>query len=275
MDDEARLAPAPAGSRIPAWARYLLWAIVALTVIFGALIAVTPLLLYRLVGHCFEAGAALICMGMCAYAYLRWSRRRIILLLAAFAFGEYALATIFWYLFSLLPVTENLGRPFVFTTVAELSFLGFMVFFIAAFQIEQEKEPAHPLFPWLLLALFLAIPLMVIGEYGISLRTVMLLVRFLVVEQLIVVTIGHGFFRYPLLWAGICIRCLAAMLYGLRETLFIYYTSWIIPLPGAGSAISVYDLSSLIGPLIIASFALIVLGLFDYTASRDTAGTQS
>jgi hypothetical protein len=116
---------------------------------------------------------------------------------------------------------------------------------------------------------------MVIGEYGISLRTVMLLVRFLVVEQLIVVTIGHGFFRYPLLWAGICIRCLAAMLYGLRETLFIYYTSWIIPLPGAGSAISVYDLSSLIGPLIIASFALIVLGLFDYTASRDTAGTQS
>ena len=275
MDDEIRPAPAPAKYPIPRWTNYLLWAIVALTVIFGALIAVTPLPLYRFAGHCFEAAAALICMAMCAYAYLRWSHRRIILLLAAFAFGEYALATIFWYLFSLLPVTGNLGRPFVFTTVAELSFLGFMVFFIAAFQIEQEKEPTHPLLPWLFLALFFAIPLIVIGEYGFTLRTVMLLVRFLVVEQLIMVTIGHGFFRYPLLWTGICVRCLAAMLYGLRETLLVYYTSWTIPLPGAGAAISVYDLASLIGPLIIASFALIVLGLFDYVALREMTGSPA
>lgn len=73
MDDDPRPAPAPAKSQIPMWAKYLLWAIVALTVIFGALIAVTPLALYRFAGHCFEAAAALICMAMCAYAYLRLS----------------------------------------------------------------------------------------------------------------------------------------------------------------------------------------------------------
>ncbi|HVP97580.1 hypothetical protein [Methanoregula sp.] len=253
-------------------ARYLLWGLVALCILFGALVVVIPLPLYRLAGHCLEATAALICMVICLYAYRCWSGR-IILLLAAFAFGEYALATIFWYLFSLLPLTGSLGRPFVYTSVAELSFLGFMLFFIAAFQIEGKKEPGNAAYPWLFLVLFLAMPLLVIGEYGITLRTVMLLVRFLIVEQLVVVTIRYGFFRYPLLWAGICIRCLAAMLYGLRETLLINYPSWTLPLLyPSGGAISVYDLFSIVGPLIVVSFALIVLGLLDYIGEGDRAG---
>jgi hypothetical protein len=251
--------------------RSLLWGIVVTCIIFGALIIVVPLPLYRLLGHCIEAAAALFCMGLCLYAYRHWSGH-IILLLAAFAFGEYALATIFWYLFSLLPLTSNLGRPFVFTSVAELSFLGFMLFFIAAFQIEGKKEPHNALYPWLFLVLFLAVPLIVIGEYGVTVRTIMLLVRFIIIEQLIMVTISHGFFRYPLLWAGICVRCLAAMLYGLRETLLLYYPSLTLPLPWAGTTISVYDLFSLIGPLIVASFALIVLGLLDYVALQEENG---
>jgi len=260
----------PAGHRT---ARYLLWGIFVTCAVFMVLVGVLPLSLYRLAGHCLEAGVALACMVLCMYAYHYWSGR-IILLLAAFAFGEYALATIFWYLFSLLPLTGNLGRPFVYTSVAELSFLGFMLFFIAAFQIEGKKEKGHTLFPWMLLALFLIVPLIVIGEYGLTVRTVMLLVRFLIVEQLIAVTIAYGFFRYPLLWAGICIRVLAAMLYGLRETILLYYpTLSLLPnVSGSGAPLSLYDLLSIVGPLIAASFALITLGILDYVAAQGQGG---
>jgi hypothetical protein len=254
---------------IPGPVSYLLLGIVVLSVIFAALIVVIPLPLYRLIGNSLEAGVAFVCMCICLYAYRYWSGR-VILLLAAFAFGEYGLATIFWYLYSLLPLTALLGRPFVFTTVAELSFLGFMLFFIAGFQIEGKKEPIPAVYTWLLLALFLIIPLMMIDTYGITPRTVMLLVQFVVVEQLIVVTISHGFFRYPLLWAGICAQCVFSMLYGIRETLFLYYPSWTIPLPLAEKTFSLYDLSSIVGPIVIASIALLTLGLLDYLVQQGT-----
>ena len=259
---------------IPGPVRHLLWGIIVLCVIFAALIVVIPLPLYRLIGNSFEVVAAFFCMCVCLYVYRHWSGR-VILLLAAFAFGEYALATVFWYLFTLLPLTVSLGRPFVFTSVAELSFFGFMLFFIAGFQIEGKKEPVSRMLTWFLPVLFLIVPLIMIDKYGITLRTVMLLVQFIVVEQLIAVTISHGFFRYPLLWAGVCARCLVSMLYGLRETLFLYYPSWAINLPVAEKTFSVYDLFSIVGPLIIASIALISLGLLDYIAKQGTAAQPS
>ena len=266
-DDSGPVRPTPA-THIPGAVKYLLRGIVVFSVIFAALIVVIPLPLYRFIGNSLEAGVAFVCMCICLYAYRHWSGR-VILLLAAFAFGEYGLATIFWYLYSLVPLTALLGRPFVFTTVAELSFLGFMLFFIAGFQIEGKKEPVPAVYTWLLLALFLIIPLIMIDSYGITPRTVMLFVQFIVVDQLIVVTISHGFFRYPLLWAGTCAQCVFSMLYGLRETLFLYYPSWTIPLPPAGTAFSVYDLSSIVGPIVIASIALLTLGLLDYIVKKE------
>ncbi len=267
-DDSDPVRPAPA-THLPGAVKYLLRGIFVLSVIFAALIVVIPLPLYRLIGNSFEAGAAFVCMCICLYVYRHWSGR-VILLLAAFAFGEYGLATIFWYLYTLLPLTASLGRPFVFTTVAELSFLGFMLFFIAGFQIEGKKEPVPAVYSWLLFALFLIIPLIMIDAYGITLRTVMLLVQFVVAGQLIIVTISHGFFRYPLLWAGICAQCMFSMLYGLRETLFLYYPSWTITLPLAEKTFSLYDLSSIVGPIIIASIALLTLGLLDYLVQQKT-----
>lgn len=254
---------------IPGPVGYLLWGIFVFSVIFAALIVIIPLPLYRLIGNSFEAAAAFVCMGVCLYAYRFWSGR-VILLLAAFAFGEYGLATIFWYLSSLMPLTASLGRPFVFTSVAELSFFGFMLFFIAGFQIEGEKEPFPAVYSWLLFALFLVIPLILIGTYGITVRTVMLLIQFIVVALLIDVTIRYGFFRYPLLWAGICARCLFSMLYGLRETLFLYHPSWTVTLPLAEKTLSVYDFLSIVGPVIIATIALLTLGLLDYIVKQGT-----
>ena len=258
---------------IPGPVGYLLWGILVFSVIFAALIVIIPLPLYRLIGNSFEAAAAFVCMGVCLYAYRFWSGR-VILLLAAFAFGEYGLATIFWYLSSLLPLTASLGRPFVFTSVAELSFLGFMLFFIAGFQIEGKKEPVPAVYMWLLLAVFLIIPLLLIGTSGITVRTVMLLIKFIVAEQLIVVTISHGFFRYPLLWAGICAQCVFSMLYGLREAFFLYHPSWTFTLPLAEKTFTVYDSLSIVGPIIIASIALLTLGLLDYIVKQGT-DTQS
>jgi ABC-type multidrug transport system fused ATPase/permease subunit len=267
-DDSGPVRPAPEPYP-PGPVKYLLQGIVVFSVIFAALIVVIPLWWYRLIGNCLEAGVAFVCMCICLYAYRHWSGR-VILLLAAFAFGEYGLATIFWYLYTLLPLTASLGRPFVFTTVAELSFLGFMLFFIAGFQIEGKKEPVPAVYMWLLLALFLIIPLLMIDSYGITPRTVMLLVQFIVAGQLIVVTISYGFFRYPLLWAGICAQCVFSMLYGLRETLFLYYPTLTITLPPAGTAFSVYDLLSIVGPIVIASISLLTLGLLDYIVKKET-----
>lgn len=112
--------------------------------------------------------------------------------------------------------------------------------------------------------LFLAVPLIIIAKYGLVVRTALLFVQFLVVAVLIIVTISHGFFRYPLLWAGICLRCVVSMLYGLRETLFLYYPAWNITIPVQGTTLSVYNFASIVGPLIIASIALITLGLLFY-----------
>jgi hypothetical protein len=247
----------------PAAVTYGLWGIVAFSFAYAALITVIPLPLYRLFGNTFAAIAAIACMGICLYAYRFWSGR-IILVLAAFAFGEYALATAFWYLFTLVPLTSNLARPFVFTSVAELAFFGFMLFFIAGFQIEREKESFPFRYRILFILVFLAVPLIVIAKYGIVIRTGLLFVQFMVVAALLLTTIGHGFFRYPLLWAGICLRCIVSMLYGLRETLFLYYPAWNVTIPLQGSTISVYNLASIVGPLIIASIALITLGLLVY-----------
>ncbi|MFA7694365.1 MAG: hypothetical protein WCX63_02405 [Methanoregula sp.] len=254
---------------LPGTVRYFLWGIVVFSVIFAVLIVAIPLPLYRLIGNSMEAATAFFCMGVCLYAYRFWSGR-VILLLAAFAFGEYGLATILWYLSSLIPLSTLLGRQFVFTSVAELSFFGFMLFFIAGFQIEGKKEPVSPVFSGLQLVLFLIIPLIMIATYGLTIRTAMLLIQYIIAEQLIAVTISHGFFRYPLLWAGVCARCLFSILYGLRETLFLYYPSWTITLPVAEKVLSVYDLLSIVGPVMIASIALLTLGLLDYIAKQGT-----
>ena len=252
-------------------ATYWLWGLFFFSLVFAALIVVTPLSLYRLIGNSYEAAAAVLCMGICLYAYHAWPNR-VILLLAAFAFGEYAISTIFWYLVTLLPLHTAFGRPFVFTTVAELAFFGFMLFFIAGFQIERKKEQFPLLYQCLILLLFLAIPFMVTVKYGFSVRNTLLFIQFLVDGVFIIVAITRGFYRFPVLWVGICLRCVVSMLYGLRETLFLYYPSWQTPIPVMGSSFAVYDLMSIAGPLLIASIALLTIGLLEYISASAPQG---
>ena len=126
---------------VPGKAVSVVRALAVLTVIFGALILYIPLDTFRFFGNLFEIAVATGCMAACLYAYRNWSGR-ITLLLAAFAFGGYALSNTFWYLYS-----EAIGREYVFFTVSELGFLGFMLFFVVVFRTGFPVRPAPPLLP--------------------------------------------------------------------------------------------------------------------------------
>jgi hypothetical protein len=252
--------------RFSRWAVPLLWITVFLSVLFAVLIFVIPLDEYRLLGHIFEAVVALFCMACCLYLYCSVSDR-LLLLLAAFAFFSYALSTTFWYLY-----TVALGRMFVFTTVAEFGFLCFFFFFIAAISIEFPDRGMQSSTTVLLLLLFLAVPLVagIAGGIAQPVHFLLVIVRFLVIGLLITTAVRHGIHHYPLLWAGICLRCLASMLYGIRETLFVVYPVPLFPSTGFTAPLTVYDFLSIVGPMIICSYALIQIGLFSYiTSNRD------
>jgi len=249
------------------WMVPLLWFIVILSVLFAALIFIIPLDEYRLLGHIFEALAALFCMACCLYLY-RTVSDRLLLLLAAFAFFSYALTTTFWYLY-----TVALGRMFVFTTIAEFGFLCFFFFFIAAISIEFPDRGMRPSTTVLLILLFLAIPLTIgfEGGAGQPVHFGLVVIRFLIIGLLVATAIRHGVHHYTFLWAGICLRCVASMLYGIRETIFVVYPVPLFPATAFTASLNVYDFLSVVGPMIICSYALIQLGLISYIAgSRDT-----
>jgi len=265
MQDEKRTGGA---TGIPRTVRFFFQATALLAVLFGLLIFIIPLDSYRFFGNCFEAVTAAACMTASLWAYRKWSRRES-LLLAAFAFGGYALSTAFWYLFSVA-----IGRPFVFVSIAELGILGFFFIFIAAVTIEFPEEKIPISWTLALLALFLGLPLLVIWDSGYRqpIRLAVFTLQFLATVQLVVTSVRHGVFRFRLLWAGICLWSLAMMLYGLRETLFTSYTVPLFPATTFTRQLGVYEFLSIIGPLVILSFVLIQLGLFEAIRIREEAG---
>jgi hypothetical protein len=257
----------PDRPEFPRWPVTISWLIVILSMVFAALIFVIPLDEYRLLGHIFEAAASLFCMACCLYLYRNVSDR-LILLLAAFAFFSYALTTTFWYLY-----TVALGRMSVFTTVAEFGFLCFFFFFIAAFSIGFPDRGMRPSLTISLLLLFLAVPLIISFEAGDRqpVHLALITVRFLVIGLLVTTALRHGIHHSTFLWAGICLRCFASMLYGVRETLFTVYPVPLFPATAFTAPLTAYDFLSVVGPMIICSYALILLGLIAHvTGNQDS-----
>jgi hypothetical protein len=246
------------------WAIPLLWLIVILSAVFAILIFITPLDEYRLFGNFFEAAFALCCMACCLHLY-RTVSNRLILLLAAFAFFSYALSTLFWYLY-----TIALGRQFVFTTVAEFGFLCFFFFFIAAISIEfPDRGTGRSTFVVFIL-LFLTIPVAAGSATGFTqpVHLALVIILFLVIGLLVTTAIRHGVHHYTVLWAGIGIYCIAWMLYGIRETIFVVYPVPLFPETALTASLTAYDFLSVIGPMIICSQALIQIGLISYITGR-------
>jgi hypothetical protein len=250
----------PVLSPVPVWMVRILWLIAGLSALFAVLIFIVPLDTYRMAGNCLEVAVPVFCMACCLYA-CRSVPGQVILPLAAFAFFSYALSNAFWYMYSVA-----LGRPFVYTTVAEFGFLCFFLFFIAAFSIGFPDEGMPTSAALGLFLLFFSIPVSIVWAGGDHqpFRLALLMVRFFFIWQLVAVSIRHGVYRVPLLFAGISLGCLSSMLYGVREALFLNYTIPFIPGTGITTALTLYDFLSIVGPMFLCSFALIQLGLFSY-----------
>lgn len=246
---------------VPARVMRFLWALVLLSVLFGFLIFGIEHELYRLMGNTFEVAVALFCMISCLYAYRTWSER-VILLLAAFAFGGYALSTLFWYPYSKIFTTAD-----AFFSIAILGFLGVMLFFTVAFRIEFLKKPitvssriAAGGFFLVIALMALAITLMTQGIAGLDPNLALFLFCLLVTARFIDAVLDHGVYRYSLLWSGICLWTFAFTFFGLRDTLFADYGKEIaIP---SFTPLTLYGFLSIVGPLIIISFLLILMGIF-------------
>jgi len=252
------------------WLLPLLWTIVILSAVFSLLIFVIPLESFQYYGNVFETIMPVFCLVCCLYAY-RTISSRVCLLLAAFAFMSYAFSNAYWYNFSII-----LGRPVVYISVAELGFFSFFLFLIAMIVIGFPDEGmAIPAATGLFL-LYLVFPLTYVfsGEDFLPVHFVLFFVRVILLEQLIAAAIRHGVFRYPLLWAGICLNCMASLLYGLRETIF---TSFPVPLfPGTSvtNPLNVNEFLSIVGPMSTASFALILAGLLLYIVKAEKPEEQ-
>jgi hypothetical protein len=96
-------------------------------------------------------------------------------------------------------------------------------------------------------------------------RFTILVAQFILIEQLIATAIRHRVQAHTLLWAGLGLHCLGTMLYVIRDTLISLYTAVpLFPATPYTASLTVYDFLSIVGPMIICSFALIQLGLIRY-----------
>ncbi len=252
------------------WLLPLLWMIVILSAVFFLLIFVIPMESFQYYGNVFETIMPVFCLVCCLYAY-RTISSRVCLLLAAFAFMSYAFSNAYWYTFSII-----LGRPVVYISVAELGFFSFFLFLIAMIVIEFPDEGMAIPAAALLFLLYLVFPLTYVfsGEDFLPVHVALFVVRVILLEQLVAAAIRHGIFRYPLLWAGICLNCIASLLYGLRETVFTSFDVLLFQGTSATNPLTVYEFLSIVGPMTTASFALILAGLLLYIVNVEKREDQ-
>jgi hypothetical protein len=252
---------------IPGRVMLFLWALVLLSVIFCVLIFLVPpgmFETYRFLSNIFECAIALFCMFCCLYAYRTWSER-VILLIAAFAFGGYALSNTFWYLYS-----NAFSLNDEFSSISELGFLGVMLFFIVAFRIEFPKKPCPVSVRIVSGGLFLSLALITIGIAGINPSTVLSTVWLLIIALFIDAALDHGVYQYSLLWSGICLWSFASISFGLWYDIITRFVSDEVQIPFAPNLLT-WDVlfSTIIGPVFFLSLLLIQLGIFAYLNSPE------
>ena len=235
---------------------------------------------YRFLGNAVEVIVALTCMLSCLYAFSTWSEH-LLLLLGAFAFGGYALSNTFWYMYEIaLPATG------AFVSIAELGFLGFMLFFIVAFRIEFPRRLCPVSWRIAFGTLFIIITLIVAGIpalfpdallhsagfLSLTPALAMFILLLVVIAILMDTALAHGVYRYSLLWYGVCLWSFTLYLYAMREMIGdpLVATLSDLSLPGIDLGLFVIstkqlqDSMSIAGPLIILSLLMIQLGIFSY-----------
>ncbi|MFA4850797.1 MAG: hypothetical protein WC626_13815 [Methanoregula sp.] len=247
---------------VPKTAFLLIWCLALVPLFFCIWIFfVDSIKTYQFYSNILEIGIALFCMCCCLYAYRTWSER-IILLLAAFAFLGYALSNTFWYIFTLI-----FDRTTVFFNISQMGFLGFMLFFIAAFWFEFPKKPCPRFSQIALIGLLVFITLLIITKLGVNGVSVLLWIHVLFVILFINSALEHGVYRYSLLWIGIFMWSFPFITSALRDTFIVTHSNEAVIALSPTHPLTLNELLSIDGPLIVLSFLLIQLGIFAYLNS--------
>jgi hypothetical protein len=243
-----------------------LWGLVILTVLFCGLVFFIPLEtldMYHLMSNLSEVTLTLVCMISCLYVYKTRSER-VLLLLAAFAFGGYALSNTFWYLYT--TAFPMVGTIF---NVSELGFLGAMLFFIVGFRIEFPKKSCPV--SWRIASgglLFLFLALITLGIIGINKNPALSTVWLLIIALFIDTALNHGVYRYPLLWGGVCLWSFTSILYELWYNVISGFVEASVRIPFAQNLLPWGSFFfNIISPLSFLSLLLIQLGIVEYLNS--------
>lgn len=223
-----------------------LWGLLALSALLALLILVLPSSAFLAYSNYLQiitafAGAIIL--------MVLWnqSRDRKFLLWAGAGYLLWGLSNIGWYVNALLGLRSQ-SFPGIFDLGLVLSIF---VMGCALFRgLPGEKIPAPAIA--VLFVICLIVPAGIIVMSGINTAALATLAFFLSCGLLVAGGFDRSFCERPLLMLGTVLFALAFMIYPLRE---IYLVS--------------NPLLSLIGPVVCAGFALIVLGLLPFAASSD------
>jgi hypothetical protein len=222
-------------------ARYLITllfrAVLAVSVALALMILLIPGSAFLAISNYVQILAALA--GSFVFLYC-WSRcgHNEAFLWAAYGLGLWGVANILWYVNVLLGL-----RAFVFPSLIDLGMIAsFLLLAVAYRKGFPAGDPASYL-PIGIVAASLIIPAAVIVTAGINLPTLVTLLYFLACGIFLAACIRYPGIRNTTLVAGSVLFALAFMIYPLREMFFVQIA-----------------FLNIIGTLVSAGFALIVLG---------------
>ncbi|MDD1694583.1 MAG: hypothetical protein LUQ71_07645 [Methanoregula sp.] len=142
-----------------------------------------------------------------------------------------------------------------------------MLFFIVAFWFEFPKKTCPRSLQIALFGLLVFITLMIINTMGINAVTALLWIHILFVILFINSALEHGVYQYSLLWVGIFVWSFPFISSALRDTFIVTHSGEAIIFLPMTNPLTLNEVLSIDGPLIVISFLLIQLGLFTYLNS--------
>jgi hypothetical protein len=217
----------------------IFWMALAAAAMLALLILLLPQQIFLAISNYLQILTA--CGGALAilFVYFRYGKTRI-LPFAAGAFALWGISNIAWY------VNVALGRRAeVFPSLIDMGIIASILMLMVAYQKGLEKRPCASLHSQIgILILILLIPAGIVIARGISLVTLVTFLYFFACGSLIITALCRGLSGQPFIFAGTLLFAIAFMIYPVREMFF----------PDN-------PFLSVIGTLVSAGFALMILGL--------------
>lgn len=211
--------------------------IVVVAVALALLILILPQQAFLAISNYFQIVTAIGGALVLLHLYIRTARPEY-LLYASGALSLGGIANIAWY------VNVLLGRRSeVFPGLINMGMIAAILILGVAVQMSFSRRQVQPLALFGILALLLVIPVIIILTRGINSATLITPLYFFGCASLIVTGLNHSLRDYPLIFAGVLLFAIAFMVYPIRETFFL-----------------TNSFLNIIGTLVIAGFALIVIG---------------